>query len=65
MNKQKTNKSALKRFKVTKKGKLLHRSQFLRHLRHAKSKSQIRSLKRLKSVEGTVKKKIMRMLARA
>lgn len=62
MRKQRTNKGAAKRFKVTKNGKLLHRSHHLRHLRASKSKRQVRSLKKMKLVIGTVEKKIKRML---
>jgi large subunit ribosomal protein L35 len=60
--KQRTHKSASKRFKVTASGKILHRSQKLRHLRSSKSKRQIRSLKTLKEVTGTFKPKIERLL---
>ncbi len=63
MPKHKTRKSAAKRFKVTKSGKVLHRSQQLRHLRSEKSKSRIRRLKQLKQVTGTFEKKIKKMLA--
>ncbi len=62
MAKQKTRKAAAKRFKLTKGGKLLHRSHYLRHLRSKKSKAQIRRLKRMKQVTGTMEKKIKRML---
>lgn len=62
MTKQKTNKGAAKRFKVTKSGKVLHRSHYLRHLRASKSKRQVRSLKQMKVVTGTMEKKIKRML---
>lgn len=62
MPKQRTHKSASKRFKVTATGKILHRSQKLRHLRSSKSKRQIRSLKTLKEVTGTNKPKIARLL---
>lgn len=65
MPKQKTHKGAAKRFKVTKKGKLLHRSHFLRHLRSKKTKKNIRSLKKLKIVTGIVEKKIKKMLGLA
>jgi len=65
MGKQRTRKSAAKRFRITKKGKLLHRSHFLRHLRSKKTKSQIRSLKRLKQVTGRYEKKIKKMLGKA
>lgn len=61
--KQKTRKSAAKRFKVTKNKKLLHRSQQLRHLRAGKSKRRIRSLKRMKQLTGTFEKKMKKMLA--
>ena len=61
--KQKTKKSAVKRFKVTKTGKVLHRQKGLRHLRANKSKRRIRSLKRMKEVFGRYKKKILKMLA--
>lgn len=63
MSKQKTRKSALKRFKVTKKGKLLHRSQQIRHLKHGKSKRRLRSLHQWNQVKGTFEKKIKKMLA--
>ncbi len=64
MGKQKTRKSALARFKVTKRGKLLHRSQQLRHLRSKKSKRRIRSLKQMKQVVGKFKSKLMKMLGK-
>jgi len=64
MPKQKTHKSAVKRFKMTKGGKILHRSQYLRHLRSKKSKRRIRQLKLMETVEGRYKKKIKKMLGR-
>jgi len=42
MPKRKTNKVVQKRFKVTKTGKLLHRSKGARHIRRNKSKSRQR-----------------------
>ncbi len=42
MAKAKTRKIAVKRFKVTGTGKLVHRAQGRRHLRSAKNKSQQR-----------------------
>jgi len=63
MGKQKTHKSAVKRFKVTKSGKILHRSHYIRHLKSKKSKKRQRSLKQMKEVLGKYKKKISRMLA--
>lgn len=62
MTKHKTRKSALKRFKVTKKGKVLHRSHGARHLRTKKGKKQLRSLKSAKQVFGVYEKKIKKML---
>jgi large subunit ribosomal protein L35 len=61
-NKQKTRKGAAKRFKVTKNGKVLHRSQKIRHLRSVKSKNQVRRLKTMKEIKGTFAKKIKKML---
>lgn len=63
-NKQKTRKSALKRFKVTAKGKLLHRGKGFRHLRSKKNKKWLRRLKKLVSVKGNYKKKILKMLGK-
>lgn len=63
--KQKTNKSAAKRFKISKGGKLMHRSHYLRHLRSKKSKKQIRRLKLMKQVTGRYEKKIKKMLGKA
>jgi large subunit ribosomal protein L35 len=60
--KNKTKKSAVKRFKVTKSGKLLHRSHYLRHLRSKKSKRNVRDLKMMKQVSGKFEKKIKKML---
>lgn len=64
MGKQRTNKSAAKRFKVTKTGKVLHRSHYLRHLRAKKSKRRVRALKQMKEVGGAYKKKILKMLGK-
>ena len=63
-NKIKTRKSAAKRFKLTKNGKVLHRSQMLRHLRSKKNKSHIRQIKRMKSVKGKYRTKIIKMLGK-
>jgi large subunit ribosomal protein L35 len=64
MNKQKTRKSALKRFKITKTGKVLHRSQGARHLKGNKSQKQLRRLRVMKNMEGVFKKKIKKMLGK-
>ncbi|MFA9288607.1 MAG: 50S ribosomal protein L35 [Weeksellaceae bacterium] len=60
-----THKGASKRFKVTGSGKLLHRSQKIRHLRSSKSKRQLRSLLQMKEVEGDMAKKLRRLLGRS
>ncbi|MCX7956079.1 MAG: 50S ribosomal protein L35 [Patescibacteria group bacterium] len=62
--KQKTKKSAVKRFKITKKGKVLHRSQGFRHLRSKKNKRWLRRAKQLKPVFGTLKQKLLKMLGK-
>ncbi|GAB4219144.1 MAG: 50S ribosomal protein L35 [Candidatus Microgenomates bacterium] len=62
--KQKTRKSAVKRFKITAGGKLLHRSKGFRHLRSKKSKSWLRRAKKLKPVVGTIKQKLLKMLGK-
>ncbi len=62
MAKQRTDKSASKRFKVTGSGKVLHRSHYLRHIKHSKSKRQVRDLKKLKPLEGVFEKKVKQML---
>jgi len=61
-NKQRTRKGALKRFKITKTGKVLHRSHKIRHLRAVKSKNQVRRLKQMKELTGVHAKKVLKML---
>ena len=60
--KQKTRKSLARRVKITKTGKLLRRTQNMRHLRRRKSKSQIRRMKQTRTITGTNAKKVKRML---
>ncbi|OGK31130.1 hypothetical protein A3F29_00680 [Candidatus Roizmanbacteria bacterium RIFCSPHIGHO2_12_FULL_33_9] len=60
--KTKTRKSVVKRFKITKTGKLLHRSLQLRHKRAGKSKRRIRRLKQMKVVGGKYSIKVKKML---
>ncbi len=62
MSKQKTHKSAARRFKISKRGKLLHRSHYARHHASKKTKRQIRSLKQMKKVTGRYEKRIKKML---
>ena len=60
--KHRTRKSAAKRFKVTRNGKVLHRSHYLRHLRSKKGRKRIRRLKLVKQTKGAHAKKIKQML---
>lgn len=62
--KGKTKKAAVKRFKVTKTGKVLYRQQGFRHLRSKKSKSWLRRKKKIKVLVGRLKKKVLKMLAK-
>ncbi len=62
MGKQRTRKSALKRFRVSKKGKVMHRSHYARHLKASKSKRQLRSLRQTKQLSGRVATKVKKML---
>ncbi|MBM3208898.1 50S ribosomal protein L35 [Candidatus Shapirobacteria bacterium] len=62
MPKFKTRKSILRRFRITKTGKVISGSSFSRHLRKAKNKSQIRRLKRGFRAEGKMAKKIKKIL---
>ena len=61
--KQKTKKSAAKRFKFTKKGKVLYRQQGFRHLISKKNKKWLRRKKKLKALNKTLAKKVKKMLA--
>lgn len=62
--KAKTRKSAVKRFKVTKTGKVLYRQQGFRHLRSKKSKTWLRRKKKTKQLTGKLKQKVLKMLVR-
>ena len=62
MPKIKTRKMALKRFKLTKKGKVLRGSQYSRHRRAHKSKRQIRRYSHSKEVLGRQKAIIRTMI---
>ena len=63
--KQKTRKGVAKRFRVTATGKVMRRSQNMRHLRRKKSKKAIRAYRRPVQVKGKWDKKIKRMLGLA
>jgi large subunit ribosomal protein L35 len=64
-NKQKTRSGVAKRFKITSTGKVLRRSQNMRHRRRIKSKKAIRAYRVPKEVTGKWAKKIKRMLGLA
>lgn len=63
--KQKTRKGAAKRFKITATGKVMRRSQNMRHLRRNKSKKAIRAYRVPVQVKGKFAKKIKQMLGLA
>jgi large subunit ribosomal protein L35 len=60
--KQKTNRSAAKRFRISKEGKILRKKAFHRHLLSSKTRKRKRSLKRPDVVGGTDRRKVRRML---
>ncbi|HUV71826.1 MAG TPA: bL35 family ribosomal protein [Clostridia bacterium] len=60
--KMKTKKSLVRRVKITARGKILHASNFARHLRRKKTKSQLRRLKGLKEFDQARRKKIKKVL---
>lgn len=62
MPKQKTKKSITKRFKITKKGKILRLQSFARHLKAKKSRKRIRKLKKSKELKGFYAKKLRKVL---
>lgn len=64
-NKVRTRKVVLKRFKVTKNGKVMHRGHGGGHLKSNKSKKQLRSIKVPKELTGANKKVIKRLLGLA
>jgi len=60
--KQKTRKGVASRFKITGTGKVMRRSQNMRHIRRHKSKRAIRSYRTPIEVTGKWAKKIKHML---
>lgn len=62
MPKMKIRNSIARRFRVTKRGKVLHKTAFGGHLKVNKSKSQIRRYKNLKPITTSTAKKIKRLL---
>ncbi len=60
--KKKTRKSALKRFKVTKRGKVLFSHQYSGHLMRKKNNRRIRRQKEPGVLKGIFAKKVKRMI---
>ncbi|MDP2720395.1 MAG: bL35 family ribosomal protein [bacterium] len=60
--KQKAKKTAVKRFKVTSKGKLLRGHAYSSHLKRKKSKSRIRRQKEPTVLVGKAKKRMKRLI---
>ena len=58
MPKLKTRKSLIKRFRITKNGKIMRRQSFRRHLKSHKSKKQLKNLKKSVQLKGFYAKKI-------
>jgi len=63
MGKQKTRKSVLKRFRLTKTGKVLRRGSFNRHLKVKKNKKRQRRQKQWLLVPKSFAKKIKKVIA--
>jgi large subunit ribosomal protein L35 len=63
--KAKSRKSVTRRFKITGTGKVLRRMSFGRHLRHSKSRKQIRKYRQKKVISGPIARRIKRMMAKA
>lgn len=62
MPKQKTKKSLTRRFKVTKRGKVLRKQGFRGHINVKKSSKHKRALKRVVEMKKTYAKKIKKFL---
>ena len=64
-NKHRKHKAAASRFKITATGKVLHRSQKIRHLKASKSKRRQRSLNQEKALPQVFAIKIKKLLGQA
>lgn len=60
--KMKTNKLLSRRVKITSTGKILHYSNFKRHLRRNKSASQKRRMRKTKEFKGAFASKVKKAL---
>lgn len=62
--KLKIRKSIVKRFRITKNGKVLFRGSHVKHLRRKKQKSQLRSQKVPHQVKGSLRRKVKKLLGK-
>lgn len=62
--KMKSRKSLAKRFKITRRGKVLFRGSHMRHLRRKKTKSNIRRQKVPQKIKSHLKIKIKKLLGK-
>ena len=62
--KLKTKKSLIKRFRITKKGKVLFRGSHVRHLMRKKRKKQLRAQKVPQKLYGRMQKKIKKLVGK-
>jgi len=62
MPKIKTKKIVRKRFRLTKRGKILHRTQGLRHLRRTKNKARQRRQNKVRFVTNAKYKRVVKQL---
>ena len=62
--KLKTRKSLIKRFRITKKGKVLFRGSHVRHLKRKKQKKQLRAQKVPQKLYGKMQKKIKKLVGK-
>ncbi|MFH1840850.1 MAG: bL35 family ribosomal protein [Candidatus Shapirobacteria bacterium] len=58
----KTRKSVVKRFKITKNGKVLFRGSHVQHLRRKKTKAQLRRQKVPQRIHGALARKIKKVI---
>ncbi|NCN82500.1 MAG: 50S ribosomal protein L35 [Candidatus Pacebacteria bacterium] len=65
LNKHKTRSGVAKRFKITATGKVMRRTQNMRHIRRNKSKRAIRKYRIPQQVQGKWARKIKQMLGLA
>ena len=64
MPKQKSRKSVLRRFRITKRGKVLRRQAFRRHLKAGKSKKRLKNLKRVIELKGHFARRIRKLVGK-